>query len=85
MQTMKFDYDKKFDTLYVALGDRRNSYGDDSLNGVVLMRDIDTDDIRGITILKFLKKFETKSIPVLPNGLNRLIEKDIAPLVQAEG
>ena len=49
------------------------------------MRDIDTDDIRGITILKFLKKFETQSIPVLPNGLNRLIEKDIAPLVQAEG
>ena len=45
MQTMKIDYDRRFDTLYVAVSSNLNSYGDDSSNGVVIMRDMDTDEI----------------------------------------
>lgn len=77
---MKLDYDNAHDTLYVALGDKANSYGDDSLGDVILMRDIETDDITGITILSFLKKCKSKKIPKLPSSLNLSIEKDILPL-----
>ena len=58
MQTenLRYDYDDKFDVLYVALGDRKNSYGDDSQDGVIYLKDIDTDKLTGITILDFCKK-----------------------------
>ena len=52
MQTMKIDYDRRFDTLYVAVSSNLNSYGDDSSNGVVIMRDMDTDAVTGITIYR---------------------------------
>lgn len=81
MQTMKTDYDKRYDTLYVAFSDNSNSYGDDSLNDVILMRDLFTDDITGITILSFLKKYRSNSLPELPIDLGLSIEKDILPMV----
>lgn len=57
MQTenLRYDYDDKFDVLYVALGDRKNSYGDDSQDGVIYLKDIDTDKLTGITILDFAR------------------------------
>ena len=78
---MKTDYDKRYDTLYVAFSDNSNSYGDDSLNDVILMRDLFTDDITGITILSFLKKYRSNSLPELPIDLGLSIEKDILPMV----
>lgn len=81
VQTMKTDYDKRYDTLYVAFSDNSNSYGDDSLNDVILMRDLFTDDITGITILSFLKKYRSNSLPELPIDLGLSIEKDILPMV----
>ena len=63
MQTMKIDYDRRFDTLYVAVSSNLNSYGDDSSNGVVIMRDMDTDAVTGITILSFLKKYKSGCLP----------------------
>lgn len=82
MKTMKFDYDRRFDTLYIALGDKSNSYGDDSLDGAILMRDMETEDITGITILSFLKKYRSHLIPKLPDSLEISIEDDIIPMIQ---
>ena len=62
MQTMKIDYDQRFDTLYVAIGDKTNSYGDDSSSGIILMRDMRTEAITGFTILSFLKKYRNRSM-----------------------
>ncbi len=81
MRTIKVDHESKYDTLYVALGDKYNSYGDDSTDGIILMRDLDTDHITGFTILKFFKKYRTHNIPELPSELNLSIEDDILPLV----
>ena len=47
--SLQFDYDAKYDVLYVALGDRDNSYGDDSEAGIIYLRDIDTDELTGVT------------------------------------
>lgn len=52
---MKYNYDSKFDVLYIELTDNSNSYGDDSNDGFVLMKDIDTDEVTGVTIMNFNK------------------------------
>jgi hypothetical protein len=82
MKAMNIDYDRRFDTLYIALGNTSNSYGDDSLGDIILMRDMATDDITGITILSFLKKCHAHTFPKLPESLNLSIEKDILPLFE---
>lgn len=50
----RIDYDTKFDVLYYSLGDTSNSYGDEIDNRLILLRDIDTDNITGITVLDFM-------------------------------
>ena len=75
--TMKLDYNSRLDTLYVALADKSHSYGDDSLKGIIIMRDIKTEVITGFTIIGFNKKRMTHALPILPNGLSW--EKDILP------
>lgn len=61
-----YDYDERFDVLYIALGDRNNSYGDDSENGMVYLKDIDTDELTGITILGFIRRYQSNTLPLLP-------------------
>ena len=74
MQTenLRYDYDDKFDVLYVALGDRKNSYGDDSQDGVIYLKDTDTDKLTGITILDFCKKRRMGKLPSLPICLSNI-------------
>lgn len=48
-------YDPKFDVLYCSIGDTSNSYGDEIGDRVVLLRDMDTNNITGITIFDHLK------------------------------
>lgn len=79
MQTMKINYDSRFDTLYVAFSSNDNAYGDDSLGSIILLRDMDTEEITGLTILSFLKKYHAKALPKLPPELNISIEEDILP------
>jgi uncharacterized protein YuzE len=47
------DYDKKFDVLYYNMEDTGNSYGDEIDNNIVILRDIETDRITGVTIIGF--------------------------------
>ena len=54
---MRINYDKESDTLYIVIADNSNSYGDND-NGIIIMRDIDTDEITGLTILSAHKLFE---------------------------
>lgn len=55
-QAAMIDYDEKHDVLYVVIGDKANSYGDDSQDDIVIMRDFDTDELTGFTILSIAKK-----------------------------
>ena len=78
---MKINYDKHFDTLYFAFASNDNSYGDDSKNSIILLRDMDTEEITGITILSFMKKYQTNTLPELPIELGISIEDDILPRI----
>ena len=56
--TNKVDYDSKFDVLYYNMSNTENSYGDEIDDNIVLLRDIDTDKITGITILGYKRALE---------------------------
>lgn len=64
-----FFYDKKHDILYYTIMDKSNSYGDEEPDNIVLMRDIDTDILTGITIMNFLKMYIGNDIRI--NVLNK--------------
>lgn len=75
MANLQFDYDAKYDVLYVALGDRNNSYGDDSEKGIVYLKDIDTDELTGVTVMDFMKRYYSHTLPRLPFPVGALMEK----------
>lgn len=57
------DYDKKFDVLYCKIANTDNSYGDEIDNNIVILRDMETDSVTGVTIIgyeKFVKKNRQK-------------------------
>ena len=54
----KLEYDKENDVLYLTIGRMDVVYGDEVDNGYVVFRDYEWDEIQGITIFDFKKKFE---------------------------
>lgn len=52
-----YHYDQQFDTLYYTLGDTSHSYGEEEIDDIVILRDLESDEITGITVLNFLKHY----------------------------
>ncbi len=50
------NHDSENDVLYLGFGDRSNSYGDEILPGIIVLRDMDTEEMTGLTILDFEQK-----------------------------
>lgn len=57
-----FNYDITYDTLYISFADRSNSYGVDVGNGWVVTKDIETEEITGITIFDAKKKYQASKL-----------------------
>ena len=55
------DYDKNFDVFYCKIANTDNSYGDEIDSNIVVLRDIETDTVTGITIMGY-KKFVKQNI-----------------------
>lgn len=68
----KVDYDQKFDVLYYNMSNTGNSYGDEIDDNIVLLRDIDTDKITGVTIIGYNKFFVVNSQKI--NLLSKYID-----------
>ena len=62
---MILNLDTKYDVLYVTIADRSRSYGDESDDGVVTMRDMATDEITGFIIFDFMEKYKAGILPKL--------------------
>ena len=65
----KVSYDKKFDVLYFSIEESNNSYGDEIDDNIVMMKDIDTNTITGITIMGFIRLYQTNIETI--KGLNQ--------------
>ena len=57
---LDFDWDKSRDILYIRLGDTSNSWGDEGERGLIILKDIKTKEITGITIFDFAKRYKAK-------------------------
>lgn len=49
------DYDSQYDVLYYTIGDTSNSYGDEDPTNIITLRDFETEEITGYTIMNFRK------------------------------
>lgn len=58
----KINYDEKFDILYFNISDTSNSYGDQIDKHLILLKDMMTDEITGVTIYGYKKYFVANEI-----------------------
>lgn len=49
---LEINYDREADVLYIGIKDRSNSYGDE-FGDLILLKDMDTEEITGLTIMDF--------------------------------
>lgn len=75
--TLTVNWDKKHDVLYLKINDTKNSYGDETKDGVVILRDMCTDAITGITIFDFVKKCKDGSVDNLELPIAINFNKDV--------
>jgi len=71
---VQYDYDKNNDVLYCRFGDKSNSYGDENPDGIVVMRDMDSNDVTGVTIFHAVKMLSGKDERLL--SLEKIIALD---------
>ena len=55
------DYDERYDVLYCNFSDTSNSDGDEIDSNLILLKDIDTDEVTGVTIYGFNQFFKNDS------------------------
>ncbi len=64
----QFFYDKKADVLYISVGDPRPAISEELDDDVLLRRDIQTNEVIGLTILNLSSRFgslhEAQTLPI---------------------
>ena len=61
IQKPRINYDSKFDILSYIWGDTSNAYGDEDEDNIVVLKDINSDEIMGYTIMNFKRICEKQS------------------------
>lgn len=66
---LKIRYDREADVLYCSFGDPRPALSVECENGVVVRHDPETEEVVGVTIVDFFKRFaehplETVNVPL---------------------
>jgi uncharacterized protein YuzE len=79
---LNLNYDNDFDVLYIRISKNKNSYGDEGIPGIVMMRDIATDEITGVTIFGYKRMLDNGSLYHLNLPINIDFKHDIQPFVQ---
>ena len=77
----KIKYDSKHDVLYITLCEMHDPYGDEDPSGIVILRELETNEICAITIFEFSKRLiQGGGLPmVLPSSVD--FDKDILPYI----
>lgn len=78
----KMSYDPKYDVLYLRFSNVSNSYGDCSSYGVIVHRDMDTEEITGYTFTHFFSMYWANELPELPDNFNMTYEEIIIRLFE---
>ncbi len=78
---LSLNYDKKFDVLYISIGEPKPSYGDESIDGIVILHSIANDDVTGVTIFDFKKRLNENSLKDLNLPINIDFGNDVTPFI----
>ena len=57
----RISYDSKFDVMNYVYGDTSNSYGDEDEDNIIVLKDIESDEVQGYTIMNFKRICESHS------------------------
>lgn len=68
--------------MYYSFGDTSNVYGDEDINNIVIMKDIDSDEVKGYTIMNFKRMSESES--ELLNELISVIGQNVFEAMKAK-
>lgn len=55
-ERLSIDYDEKFDVLYISIDEPKPSYGEEDYEGIIIRRNLENDDITGVTIIDYRKR-----------------------------
>jgi uncharacterized protein YuzE len=58
MKNLKFNYDSKFDILYISVVPNEPSVGIEEVDGIVIRRSMKTNEFVGITIFDFKARID---------------------------
>jgi hypothetical protein len=74
--TLWFHCDLTNDVLYIRIASRRgtSAVGEETPDGFILLRDAETDEAIGITVVNWWKRFGQGELPDSISELQRLIE-----------
>jgi len=74
--TCWFHYDLAADVLYIRLAARRDSpaVGEETADGFILLRDAETNEPVGLTVVYWWKRFGKGALPDSISSIQRLIE-----------
>lgn len=66
-----FSYDRSADVFYMSIGKPKSGIDEDAGEGIYMRKDKSTDEIQGLMIIDFLKRFRNESeyIPVRAKNL----------------
>jgi uncharacterized protein YuzE len=78
--TMKISYDPDGDVLYCSFGDPREGLGVEVGKGMIVRLDPETDDIVGVTVLDFSKRFRDEP----DNFLSVPTKKDVLAVLNCQ-
>ncbi len=79
---LNLSLDRKKDILYIKINDTSSSYGDETENGVVVLKDIVNDTVTGITIFDFTRKYKENKIKDLKLPICIDFDKEIYPQIK---
>lgn len=79
---LNLSLDRKNDILYIKINSTNNSYGDETENGVVILKDLEDDNITGITIFDFVKRYKENRIKDLKLPIHIDFNEDIYPKIK---
>ncbi|HEV2197979.1 MAG TPA: DUF2283 domain-containing protein [Candidatus Acidoferrum sp.] len=57
-EQLKLNYDPKGDILYCSFGEPREAIGVETPDGIIFRLDPETEDVIGITVIDFSKRFQ---------------------------
>ncbi|HYL64002.1 MAG TPA: DUF2283 domain-containing protein [Candidatus Methylomirabilis sp.] len=74
---LKINYDPQGDVLYCSFGEPREAIGVETDEGIILRQDPETDDVVGITVVDFSKRFQKNPGNFLSFPIKRALRLDV--------